>query len=144
MTEICSAFEFIEKHPEIKTVRLIWTWPFDAEVCADDGGVMQEFTGDDVDEEYSFIGTREECLGFLLSYSCWDGHEWEWEDHIVDGHLDFEYCDYTYGNNHHDEIPETACFVCEVIYIGPNSWDIETKVIRDISPDEFARHGWRS
>lgn len=124
------AAQFVEQHPEIKSARLVYLWPFLADVEGEDGTV-REYSGYRLDEEYTFIGRREELMPYLDDYGIWDAHIREWEDGIKDGVLDFEYVDYNHEEECIDYIPDDAFFVIEC------KPDDSVEIVIDRKPEEF-------
>lgn len=66
----CEFHNWLVDHPEVKAVRLKWTW--NNRTKFDNMGLRFDSYLDIVDMEYSFAGLRAEALEFLKSYDCWD------------------------------------------------------------------------
>ena len=84
-------YEFIERHPEIRFVHLVWTWDFWA--IFEEGGIIWEQIGTEFDFEYCVIAPRDKALEKLANYECWDG---KIDDdtlpvYLKDGVLNFRY-----------------------------------------------------
>ena len=75
MIEECVLQKFLQDHPEIKRVRLIYTWDFFACVILDDYTATL-IDGRRFDPEYCYIGTREGAIKYLDSYgSTWSMYD---------------------------------------------------------------------
>ena len=74
MREECALQRYLTDHPEIKQVRLVWVWPFRAVVedGVDYGDNVLLAEGTYIDEEYTFVGGREDCIEYLDHYDVWD------------------------------------------------------------------------
>ena len=110
----CEFHNWIVDHPQIKAVRLKWSWNNRCKYFA--GGLKFGSHMDSIDLEYSFAGLREDALKFLKSYDCWDGIQDKIDLTMINeyGILDVEYTaeDPTYFDfNHYDDDP-------------PEAWDI--------------------
>ena len=66
----CEFHNWLVDHPEVKAVRLKWTW--NNRTKFNNMGLRFDSYLDTVDMEYSFAGLREDALEFLTHYDCWD------------------------------------------------------------------------
>ena len=72
LIEADSLQEAIEQHPEVETVILVWSWEMD--FYTSNAGPFEGYVSQNmIDEEYSFMGDREDALKFADDYKCWDG-----------------------------------------------------------------------
>ena len=65
----CIMHNFIIDHPEIKAVRLKWSW---IDRCIFDVFGLKFKACGSLDIEYTFVGLRKDALTFLKEYDCWD------------------------------------------------------------------------
>lgn len=68
--------DYLEEHPEIRSVSLVWVWPFRA-IVVDDYGAGDEddvliAEGLEIDPEYTYTGSNADARRYLDSYRVWN------------------------------------------------------------------------